>query len=495
MPLYPPPPIAELPLPGWECSVQESWAGLERTASRLATGAGIGRNFRHLVDAAATMLREGGELPLGDRRFVRAVLTAWFDDPDLARATMTCARIAEIRNRATFSRLSTITAASILFEHFDLLGTWEPGLFDLMGSLVRYAAATERRADVVDVVETVRQRGDLLGVNGPLTVASEVAASGGDIGAWFRAHQMSAYSDTRFGRTARDAYYLRAIQQADPERSDHPFLTSVTSEVRLRERTQSSDIDRLSFGHAVLEALTSKNTRHPSPEWLAAVLEIGGDPRRTQSSQWKMWWSRVSEASVRRAIRWMRGMDLRAFLDGVEAYAKATRNDDMERMLERRKRLLLGLYEQDRVEDVRLILGSDIRKWIRRSALVGDLDEAVLEDGTKSDTAVIYLNCVDFSLVEGSHNFTLHVYVGGPLPWIADRTVTRFASASLRETFPARHVQAHGAGTYLALRHGGFEWLRRALDFLRERGVRLDERGLMTGPDFAELLRRRAGWN
>ena len=42
-------------------------------------------------------------------------------------------------------------------------------------------------------------------------------------------------------------------------------------------------------------------------------------------------------------------INLAAFLDGVEAYARASGNTAMERMLERRKRLLNGLYEQDRI--------------------------------------------------------------------------------------------------------------------------------------------------
>jgi hypothetical protein len=40
--------------------------------------------------------------------------------------------------------------------------------------------------------------------------------------------------------------------------------------------------------------------------------------------------------------------------------------------------------------------------------------------------------------------------------------------------------------------HQGGEWIRTSLDFLRRKGITLDERGLMTANDYADLSRRRA---
>jgi hypothetical protein len=211
-----------------------------------------------------------------------------------------------------------------------------------------------------------------------------------------------------------------------------------------------------------------------------------------QSRAWRTWWSQVPRENLARATRWMSGVDLGAFLDGIEEYARVTANDAMQRMLERRKRLLTGLFEQDLVEDVRLVLGSDIRWQIQRSTRLDLRDVARLQDPGKHDTAVIYLDCGDFSLIEGSHNFKLHIYLGGGIPALADRSVTVFDGDFLRDTVPARHRAVHGAGSHRAVPHLGGDWIRKTLDFLASHGVDLDETGLMTPEDYDDLVSRRA---
>src|SRR5690606_21233387 len=135
--------------------------------------------------------------------------------------------------------------------------------------------------------------------------------------------------------------------------------------------------------------------------------EIAGDPRTRGTHQWETWWGRIDPGSTTRAVRWMQGLNLRAFLDGVERYAIESDKEDMERMLERRARLRLGLYEQDRVHDVRLILGDEIRRYISASTAIPVNDVARLSDVARRSTAVIYVDCGDFSLIEGSHSFPL----------------------------------------------------------------------------------------
>ncbi len=494
LPLLPVPPVR---LPEWSTEVQAAWGARADQATALLRGAGTGRNFDHLVDEARHVLRAGDQAALaarlGERRFVRALITAWAVDDALARATMTPELIALMAERARMSRLTTIVLAGFFLEHFDRLNRWRDGLFFAVRGLLWRAVASQRPGRNGDVVDAFRQHHQLLlEADGPVRLVGLLLASGGDVTTWFRQARLTAYSDSRFGRRVRDAFYLAAIDAADPERDGYAFLVDVTTEVRTRERSDAPEEDRFLFGHEVLAALTRKSTRHPSAEWLDAVLEIGGDPRLAQTPKWQMWWKRVPDENRARAVRWMRGVDLRAFLDGIEAYANGTHNTDMQRMLDRRKRFLLGLYEQDRVEDVRLILGDDIRLWIRRSAKVDLVDVAYLRISGRADTAIIYVDCGDFSLVEGSHSFPLHVFVGGPLERLADRKALSFDASEIREAVPATHVASYGPESYLNVWHRGFEWIRTALDFLRDSGVTIDERSLMTAVDFADLSRRRA---
>lgn len=490
-------PVPQFQLAAWPDHARATWEERADRATGVSARAGIGRNYGELVQEARALLLAGDLATLrtrmAERRFVRAVITAWLDDASLAEGTASPDLIRSLSAVARPSRLTTIAAAMLFFRHFDRLDAWQAGLFLAVRDLIRSAVKAQPSRAAGDVIETLRQHGDLLlELEGPTRLAQHLLVAGGDVTSWFRANHMSVHSDTRFGRIARDAYYLTAIAAADAEHGDHNFLVVVTSEVLARQRTESTDEDGLYFGHQVLTALTAKATRHPSEAWLEAVVTIGDDPRLSQTAKWMLWWSRVPEENRDRAIRWMRSIDLRAFLDGVEAYAVNTENESMLRMLERRKRLLLGLYEQDRIEDVRLILGGDIRQWIRRSTQFPLIDEARLQDSGKQDTAIIYVDCGDFCLVEGSHNFRLHVFIGGPLQRLADRKVRLFDGAELRETIPSRHKEIHGEASHFSVAHLGFEWLRRALDLLRDSGITVDERGLMTPPDFADLARRRA---
>lgn len=490
-------PVPPLSLPEWGADVQAAWGEQARRASTITSRAGTGRHFDALVAEARRLLVAGDQAGIvarrGDRRFVRAVLTAWGEE-ELARSTMRPALVNALATTGSFSRLGAMTAASLILEHFDLLDTWHLGLFAALAHLVRQAVAAQPARERKDVVESLRVNDAVMFVpDGPHRLAAWLVTQRLEPSAWLRAHALGAHADSRFGRVTRDAYFLAWIAAADAQHEAGSYLKTISDEVLARQRTESTDDDGRYFGHDVLEALTAKDTRHPSAAWLDAVLTIGGDPRTQATPQWRTWWARVSPASVQRAVRWMQGVNLKAFLDGVDAYARETGNVDMRRMLERRRTFLGGLYEQDRVDDVRLILGDNIRQWIARTSGVS-IDAAGLTGSGMSDTAIVYMHCGDFSLVEGSHSFKLHLYVGGPVPAIADRRTRTFDAADLRERYGAIHRREYGARSYFSVAHQGAEWIRGSLDFLRQRGVRLDERALLTPNDYADLSRRRAGW-
>ncbi|WP_066462957.1 EH signature domain-containing protein [Sanguibacter suarezii] len=463
----------------------------------MSANAGVGRNFAQLVAEARAALLAGDGVTLrrrlNERRFVRAVLTAWINDVSLARSTLSPETVRLLTAGGATSRLATVQAATLFFTHFDQLDTWHDGLFGAVRDLVRGAVGAQRAGHVSTIIETIHRHDSfLLEQTGPLQLAQHLLTTGEDISSWFRANHLTAHADSRFGRTARDAYYLTLIERANAENGNHDFLRAVTSDVLSRQRTESTEEDRLYFGHQVLRALTAKTTRNPSSDWLTAVLEIGGDPRARQAQRWKTWWSQVPAENLERTVRWMRGLDLRRFLEGVESYALGKDDDAMLRMLERRKRLLLGLYEQDRVNDVRLILGDHIRTDIRHRTSSPLHDAARLRDASMADTAVVYVDCGDFWLVEGSHSFKLQVYTGGAVEGLTDRGVTRFSGADLRTTIPSRNAEIYGGRSLLIVAHRGLEWLFKFLDFLVYHGITVDERGLMTANDYAELQRRRA---
>lgn len=490
------PPVPTVAVAAWSESGSIAWANNFTRAAVLVERAGSGRHFTALVGDARTLL-DAGDLDalatrLTDRRFVRAVATAWAEDDDLAARTLRLPVIGMIDD-AGVSRLGTLLLARIYLDRFDGLDRWQPGLHAGVRTLVRKAVASHPARTHVDAMESLRRQDSyLFTADGPARLAAHLVASHRDLTAWFKDSLLSAYSTTRFARVARDEFYLAQVAAADAEQGDHEFLGVITDEVLGRQRTATTEEDGWYFGHRVLLALTDKRTRRPSAVWIQAMLDIGGDPRFQQTESWLTWWERVPEENLKRAVRWMSGINLTAFLDGVEAYAKVQGNVPMQRMLERRKRLLNGLYEQDRIDDVRLVMGSDVSRWIRRSVNV-DLGDAARLDGSGLDsTAVIYVNCGDFCLVEGSHNFSLHVYIGGPLEQLENRARTVFHGGFLRDELPGSHLSRRGSRAYTSIaHHASGSWIVKALDFLKGSGVTLDERGLMTKSDFADLSRRR----
>lgn len=489
-------PKPDVDLQPWTACGRHGWERLGERARLLRDRAGGAEVVTRLEVDARVVLASGNVALLNarcaDPRFLRAVLTTWHLDEAVRSTTLTPATLACLPRGPALSRLATVVLASLFLGHFDHLGGECDGLFSDLRDRLREAVAAQRRSRRHDVVEALRLHDALLELDGPRRLAERLVAEGADLSTWLQENGLSTHSNSRFGRLARDAVYLVAIERADPTR-EHDFLRAITEEALYWQKADVAG-ERRYFGHQVLTSLTDKSTLRPSLAWVQAMLAIGGDPRLVQTRLWRTWWSHVPEANRHRATQWMRGVDLHAFLDGVEAYARATANQPMLRMLERRKHLLVGLYEQGLVEDVRLVLGRDIRRWVLSSTPVDLVDVATLREGGMQDTAIVYVHCGGFSLVEGSHNFKLHAYVGGPLPRLADRRRSRFDASDLRDTLPALHCDVHGPGSHLAVAHQGGEWIRRALDFLRDRGIRLDERGLVTAADYADLHRRRAGW-
>lgn len=495
MRILPLPPVPAVDVPAWGSPVATAWRDLGDRSHLLVRGIGTGGDFHLLLEEARALLLAGDDdavlARLDQRRFPRAIVQLWDDEPDVAHTTMTPRLLALLAQRVP-TRLTTLVLASLFFTHFDRLDGWHVGLFDATRELLRAAALAQPTSRANDLIETVRQAdGELLELDGPERVAARLVAEGSDVLTWQRTTGLSPYTDGRFGRLLRDEFYLAQIRAADAGAAHHAFLAAVTHEVLLRAQTDTTYEDGMLFGHKVLTALTDTSTRSPSVTWLGAVLEIAGDPRLTQTAQWLTWWSRVPEANRQRAARWMRGVDLRAFFDGVERYAAETANEPLRRMMEPRRQFLLGLYEQDKVEDVRLVLGRDLERSVRASTRLPITDIARLDDAQKTDTAVVYVDCGTFSAVEGTHNFQLYLYAGGGPKALGDRKHRSFTGDQLRKIFPYRFVAAHGHEQFVSLYHQGFPWLQKALDFLASHAVELDERVMLSPENYAELQRRR----
>lgn len=500
--LLPLPPV-RAELPAWSERTAERWKALETRANVLATRAGTGRRFDALVDEARRMLEDGDPELLSrvsQRRFARAVVTVWAADPALAARTTTSDLLAALRPSTDRrpSRLTVVTTVLFLLKHYTVLDEWRPGLFAELAATIRaMVAASATGSD--DTVETLRTQGSfLLDPQGPRTLARHLLSIGSTPHDWFRAHRLGAATDTRFFHLVRDAVYLVQIEDADPTIEGHAVLAQVRDEVLARQRStqgQSDPDETRRFGHDVLTALLLKEVRRPATDWLDAVTTIAGDPRHRQTERWSLWWRPLDRRLVERAVRWMSTADLRAFLDAVEDYGRSQGNTDLTRMIAPRRIFLDGLYEADRIVETRLVLGSDVSRRVAGPARLSQYDAARYSETGGNDKAIIIVDCGEFTLVEGSHNFKLYVFAGRPVGRLMNRSERHFTLDDFRDRVPREHERLHGPERWTAISHQGL-WQREAFNFLRYLGVSVQERTLVDERTHLAIQRRRAseGW-
>lgn len=479
----------------WPDDLADEWRAAAERADDLGRRAGTGRRFEKLLGEARALLQDRRHDEVvtraADRLFARAVAVLWAEETQLAQRSMTPPVVRAVAAPAAgASRQTTITLVSLLLAHYDLLDDWHEGLFEAAAAAVDGAVHTCRRREHRDIVEVVRESGRFVThVDGARALAQELVTSGTTPETHPDARALCGNDQGRFARTLRNSYYLEQIAAADHTTDGHQFLADATARATRLRRDEN---DRR-FGIAVLEALLDKpDSRVPSRTWVEAVVAVGGDPRHEQHPTWREWWAHVRQELRERAVRWMSGADLRAFLAAVDRYGVESGNADLQRMFPQRQRFLLGLYESGLVRSTRLVLGDDIRATVRRVTHLGLYDVPRFAD-PKRDTAIVFVDCGDFHLVEGSHNFKLHVFLGEPEPLLIDPLRRSFTRDDLTKVVPYRHQQRHGERTFDAWSHQGSAWLWHALDFLRDGGVSLDESALVTPNDLSYVVQRRRG--
>jgi len=195
----------------------------------------------------------------------------------------------------------------------------------------------------------------------------------------------------------------------------------------------------------------------------------------------------VSQRARDQVIRWLSVEDLRLFLMAVENYGREEDVDDLTRLFPPRKKFLWGLYDSGMIRETRLILGRKVRNAVVEQVTKVRTDIALYQ--SNHDTAIIYVDCGDFHLVEGSHNFRLWTYAGRPVSMLPDRSKRVFSSHEFIYLIPAQHAREHpdGSDAHLAVTHKGL-WQRRPLEFLiEEYGIDLDPTKLLTREDYEEL--------
>jgi hypothetical protein len=486
-------------LPVWPAASEQQWGALTVRAGRLARGAGDGRRLQELRSQVEMLIDQrdldGLRRRLSERVFARAVASVWLHDDLRARASMTPELVIgmfEAQGERP-SRLLTATLATLLFRRFDTLDEWHKDLFEATAAVVHDGTQAARArpqagGGVTDVVETIRRRGDLLlSKDSPRRVADEIGLQDDSLGVWLRANGLLGMDNGRFGQLLRQNVYLRRIADSDPTDTDNlGFLADLDDP----DTVQASAVGGLQFGHEVLQAMTARRGANPCEMWIDALVAIGGDPRLEHTGQWRRWWHPLPEESRAQARRWMSTEDLRLFLEAVENYGLEMYSDDLDRMFPARKTFMWGLFELGLVRETRLIMGSRAARSVRRQ--LGHREPHITALSTLHDTAVIYIDCGSFHIVEGSHSFQLYLYAGRPTAVLTDRSKPALSPQDLKIRIPGDHARSspHGWRGQKSIRHQGL-WQKDALRFIvEELGIAVDPQRVLTPEDYYDLKTR-----
>jgi hypothetical protein len=500
--MFTPPPL-ELP-PVWDNTrLASSWTSLEQRGRRLAQNAGQGSSaFLKRKELARLLLDKGHVEHLRsaaaqDRRFYRAVLAVWQEDAKLAQRTLRQDTLHAVLDTARLTRFTTESLLLLLLREFEQLDLRDNGLFTTMATYIRTCVGllkpTPRRRDLL---ETARLHGDwLLRLDAPSSVVHHISSVGLALDEFFSSIGLDGRDGGAYVANVRRTYYLDQLRKADPQR-DHPVLQEIRREAVYKAPTPNGY-----FGHEVLRILCTPDQR-PGDPWTDSLLHIAGDPRLTHTDRWKDWWQYADTATVEKVCGWLSAEDLRLFLETVDEYGTSMGKEDLVRMFPARKTFLEGLLDLGLVRETRLFLGSDARGFMRRR-----VKKHVLTDVTRltgvgaNETAVIFIDCGHFHLIEGSHSFRLWIYIGSPVPAIQNRRKRDFPINDLRKEVPlefmrlrGEHVgpgaRAHQHGQrHKSIVHNGL-WQGPTLEFLHDQAIELPAAELMDKATLAEYQRR-----
>jgi len=163
---------------------------------------------------------------------------------------------------------------------------------------------------------------------------------------------------------------------------------------------------------AVVERLLQPwHSKMPSTEMRTKLVErllaAYKDPRMENES----FWSRISDSAKKVMLRWLAGVRMESFME-VVTLAEA-RGAHREQWAGRRN-FWMGMYEQGRIDEAWVAYTNKAR--IHADELFKKTHDASYKSyglqgsGTRNDTCLLIMRIGEKIVVEGSHNFRVHVF-------------------------------------------------------------------------------------
>ena len=494
--MSPPLPTLRFELRDWQeqdfVSLRENTKKLSAMAQSAGTGS---RRFEETQQALLTAAQRG-EQALYDRlrrpidmRALSYLLGSQGDKAQSIRLTP------QLVNRLTGPRrqLSTLTLSLLIsawFRRYDRFN--HPQGLQALGNLLQTQLEQRKNMGRTGPLSFYAQHRALLFSVNAASKLAERADAAGNFETTIKQYGLTAQEDSRLVTLARARYYLARLA-ALPVGADSPLLNKVT-QPEIRDAPLDGEGELI--GHAVLRSLISRaDANSVSDAWRNTILSIAGDPRVPQGhSNYLKWWSGLDPKLINKVLGWLAGFDLKLFLDALEQYGQDRNDEELQRMYPARKRFLEGLLKQDLVNNTRLFISRDMKRYLIQAFREEELPAYAIVNDPRYSRSMIYLNVAGAHILEGSHNRAIY---GVPrLPkasQILDFGIREFDERALGKGLLEQfETEFNGnGGDQLQVTHHpeNFNWQHKVIQYLQRQGVAFDIEKLFTSDDYRRYKR------
>lgn len=477
-------------LPAWPRMHLERWKALARNIAVAADKAGQGDHFEDELRRLRAAMRKGSiPAALFKRRVgARALSWLWLNETPLDWRDYSSKWLQALFDgqQPHLTSMTLLQLLALYFKHFDRFdahGTFRTVLEANLRRELRKPRHSRASGTTGDPIRSLSRHLQLLQLEGPAKLVRQCISEERELAAVLNELGLQQMIDGRYGDVCRSQYYLeklRSIPEGAPD--------AVLDELRKPEVHAAPYQYGKTIGLATLEILIDRASK-AHEAWQTFILKLAGDPRLT-THEGHRYWAQLGETRIAKVCGWLARMDLRLFLDAVSTYARTSGNADQMRMYPARERFMQGLLDLDLVRGTRLFLGDAIYRGIARALKDNDLLSAVTKLNNRRDTAVIYLDCGSFHLIEGSHSFKLWVYLAQPAAWLSNYNKSQVEDWELTTVLQTSYHQAHPRLPSRSIVHQEHAWQNTLFTFLGEQGIALDIEKLLSPADYHYQQRR-----
>jgi len=481
----------------WPVGVESDWVRLLTRTEKLAQKAGGGSAFdsmcgrlrRSIKSADFTDVDEAMDKRLG----ARALTWLWNNEHAMLIKSCRWSVIKTLveRQKPRLTRTTLLQLCKLYFQEFDQLDDVDDGLFvrveAVIRSQLRKIPQTPLALSTRDPLVALHENADwLIGAKGPAKLSEKVRKNGEELEQRFARLGLIGFDAGRYGNLCRAHYYIDALKVVPLGRWDAVFDELLKPTVN---RAPFDNDKRI--GHAALEVIIDRAEAEAevSEAWQNFVVGIAGDPRINSSARnYQEWWKPLGNARLEKVRGWLSREDLKLFLQALEQYGIESGDSELQRMFPARKNFLYGLYNQKLIRKTRLMLGQRAEEAVKK-ILQGEIKTSFATlTGNLSNKAVIYLDCGEFYLVEGSHSFKIWVYLAQPGKIVPSYNYSSFTHYDLTHVTPAQYSAMYNL-PYENVTHN-IGWQFKVIKFLAENGIELDVEQLMTAAEYRTHLAR-----